>query len=113
MKVTGARSPQIAAARSGTGRSLSDRATPPGHVGEPLDRNSAPAQTSRAMRLWRGATLRTRYALAFCMLSVVAVGLIAFSLTVFVYVGLFGFAAAAWAVAAVVGVAFPDGWRSS
>jgi len=47
------------------------------------------------------------------MLSVVAVGLIAFSLTVFVYVGLFGFAAAAWAVAAVVGVAFPDGWRSS
>jgi hypothetical protein len=48
------------------------------------------------MRLWQGATLRTRYALAFCMLSVVAVGLIAFSLTVFVYVGLFGFAAAAW-----------------
>jgi len=47
------------------------------------------------MRLWQGATLRTRYALAFCMLSVVAVGLIAFSLTVFVYVGLFGFAAAA------------------
>jgi len=40
------------------------------------------------MRLWQGATLRTRYALAFCMLSVVAVGLIAFSLTVFVYVGL-------------------------
>jgi hypothetical protein len=36
------------------------------------------------------------------------VGLIAFSLTVFVDVGLFGFAAAAWAVAAVVGVAFPD-----
>jgi hypothetical protein len=36
------------------------------------------------------------------------VGLIAFSLTVFVYVGLFGFAAAAWAVAAPVGVAFPD-----
>jgi hypothetical protein len=60
------------------------------------------------MRLWRGATLRTRYALAFSMVSVVAVGLIAFSLTVFVYVGLFGFAAAAWAVAAVVGVAFPD-----
>jgi len=78
-------------------------------VGKPLERNSAPAHASQAMRLWQGATLRTRYALVFCMLSVVAMGLIAFSLTVFVYVGLFGFAAAAWAaVAALVGVAFPD-----
>jgi len=30
------------------------------------------------MRLWQRATLRTRYALAFCMLSVVAVAPVAF-----------------------------------
>ena len=52
--------------------------------------------------------MRTRYALAFCALSVLGLALIAFALNVFVYVGLFGFAFVAMGIAALIGVAFPE-----